>query len=365
MENSSKRYCARGKECSQYRFLSEPARLRSMSKSGLCEGCQQEMVRKSQNEVPEVEPRRKGIKEFESSALRRIQQFKRDLVLQLYLEKGPFWEVIDEAREYWDPPVYIEVPPKNYSAVRAGGGLEWLQYVYDLIPDIIPERYYSYYSEHWWEQFVSACIHFHPPETELLAFAAFSDPEPLLVFPSGVLPEWDIHNPPPHIDVDNLPGMVAPPIKMMSDSSLNTAVNEVFWHHVVEALWSRHLKPLGFSDAEVASMIDDVINNVPEVVQQVLEELERLNRPRPYIEVDEHTTLDDVKNVYLAIRETQPGPEGRRSKRDPLTAVQCTILHDRHRWTYEQIAERQGFSDFSVASKYIQRGREILAEVGQ
>src|SRR5918994_1718053 len=42
MVSPSKRYCARGSRCTQYRMLGEPAKLRSSSKSDLCEPCLRE-----------------------------------------------------------------------------------------------------------------------------------------------------------------------------------------------------------------------------------------------------------------------------------------------------------------------------------
>src|SRR5215203_2899650 len=42
MGSLSKRYCARGSRCTQYKTLGEPAKLRSSSKSDLCDRCLQE-----------------------------------------------------------------------------------------------------------------------------------------------------------------------------------------------------------------------------------------------------------------------------------------------------------------------------------
>jgi len=42
MGSVSKRYCARGSRCTQYKILGEPAKLRSSSKSDLCEPCLRE-----------------------------------------------------------------------------------------------------------------------------------------------------------------------------------------------------------------------------------------------------------------------------------------------------------------------------------
>jgi hypothetical protein len=42
MGSVAKRPCARGRQCTQYRFLGEPAKVRSSSESALCERCSQE-----------------------------------------------------------------------------------------------------------------------------------------------------------------------------------------------------------------------------------------------------------------------------------------------------------------------------------
>ena len=42
MGSVSKRYCARGSRCTQYKFLGEPAKVRSSSKGDLCEPCLRE-----------------------------------------------------------------------------------------------------------------------------------------------------------------------------------------------------------------------------------------------------------------------------------------------------------------------------------
>jgi hypothetical protein len=70
------------------------------------------------------------------------------------------------------------------------------------------------------------------------------------------------------------------------------------------------------------------------------------------------------------IREVQPHKDTNRS-RDPLVAVQCAILYDRHnqqlkdkrqrRWTYAKLGEEFGLSSARVASDYVALGREILS----
>jgi hypothetical protein len=99
------------------------------------------------------------------------------------------------------------------------------------------------------------------------------------------------------------------------------------------------------------------------------ERAERYSK-RYYIGVDDSTALEDVKSAFHMIREVQPST-GTKPSRDPLVAVQCTILHDRHnqqlkdkrqrRWTYAKLGEEFGLSSARVASDYVALGREILS----
>jgi hypothetical protein len=99
------------------------------------------------------------------------------------------------------------------------------------------------------------------------------------------------------------------------------------------------------------------------------ERAERYSK-RYYIGVDDSTALEDVKSAFHMIREVQPST-GTKPSRDPLVAVQCAILHDRHnqqlkdkrqrRWTYAKLGEEFGLSSARVASDYVALGREILS----
>ncbi len=49
----------------------------------------------------------------DSGRSKRIAKFKRDLVLDLFLRRGQFWEAIKEARQYCDHVARPAMPPQN------------------------------------------------------------------------------------------------------------------------------------------------------------------------------------------------------------------------------------------------------------
>jgi hypothetical protein len=71
-------------------------------------------------------------------------------------------------------------------------------------------------------------------------------------------------------------------------------------------------------------------------------------------------------------KQNRPRPRGK-SERDPLVAIQCAILYDRHNqkdsadgrrrtWTYERLAEHFKLKSTRAATEYVTAGREILRE---
>ena len=152
-----------------------------------------------------------------------------------------------------------------------------------------------------------------------------------------------------------------------------------------------HLQALGL---DVHAMWQDVLYK-PHVAREIYQQ-EELLKKRQYIEVHEHTTDEDVRAARRVIRaiqdkdrflvplvadpatrleifqEKQNSPRPReKSVRDPLVAIQCAILHDRHNhkdptdgrrrtWTYERLAEQFRLRSARVATAYVIAGREIL-----
>ena len=46
-----------------------------------------------------------------SSAEGRLRQLHGDLVLQLFMRRGPLWEVVDEVRDRWNITAKVQLPP--------------------------------------------------------------------------------------------------------------------------------------------------------------------------------------------------------------------------------------------------------------
>jgi hypothetical protein len=157
--------------------------------------------------------------------------------------------------------------------------------------------------------------------------------------------------------------MAAPPIKMMRDPAKVREQLTSFYEGFVNALMKQYLVPLGYTKEQVHRSI---VEQQPELWEK-LEEAERGNKEKPYVVVDEYTSLADVKRAATKIGASDgQRPVTGRPQRDPLKAVECAILHDHHEWKYEQLADRYGWErDPNLASKYVKTGRKILSGGGQ
>jgi hypothetical protein len=314
----------------------------------------------------------KNSAKLDSDALSRLQRFKRQLVLELFMKQGPFWETIEELRKRWGIEAVTQVPSPDFNLPYScdyfqnpGDYWEWDKCICSLLEDTVPERFYRYFGEDEWETFLSACVHYDPPETNLLAFATFEDPSPICVIPEDTHPGFDTASLSEDYDVESLPTMVAPPIQMLRDPRVSHDLEKTFWLYVIQELTKRYLKPLGLDDSDVAPMVGRILADAPkELYEYVVCGEKKREKLRPYIAVDEYTTEEDVRRAFRMIRATQGGPSRSRHKRDPLISVECAILHDRHGWTYEQLAHRHDWKDPSRAGKYIKVGRNVLTVVG-
>ena len=116
-------------------------------------------------------------------------------------------------------------------------------------------------------------------------------------------------------------------------------------------------------------LVEHAAWDVPGLLQEYRERYRQYSQ-RYYVEVDEHTTLDDVKGAFRMIRSIQPTKE-KKPPRDRLVSVQCAILYDRHNgadpgdgrrrlWTYSNLAKKFGLSSPRVAGTYVKLGRELL-----
>jgi hypothetical protein len=235
-----------------------------------------------------------------------------------------------------------------------------------------------------WLLFASACVLYDPPETALIQFAEYATPEPYRVSFGNSYRGEDAHK--------SL-SMLALPIREQPDSAdlRDMIMSQV--DLILDEINKHHLQALGL---DVHAMWQDVTSK-PDVIREIYRQ-EELLRKRLYIEVFEHTTDKDVRAARRAIRVMQekdrflvPGaadpatrleilkgkqnrPQRRaKSERDPLVAIQCAILYDRHNqkdsadgrrrtWTYERLAEEFRLKSARVATACVTAGREILRE---
>jgi len=235
-----------------------------------------------------------------------------------------------------------------------------------------------------WLLFASACVLYDPPETALIQFAEYATPEPYRV---------SFGNPYRGEDADKSLTVQALPIREQPDSAdlRNMIMSQV--DLILDEINKHYLQDLGL---DVHAMWQDVASK-PDVMNEIYRQ-EELLRKRLYIEVFEHTTDKDVRAARRAIRvmqerdrslvpraadpairreifeEKQNRPRPRaKSMRDPLVAIQCAVLHDRHnqkdsadgrrrKWTYERLAEHFELKSTRAATEYVMAGRKILKE---
>jgi len=84
MGSVSKRYCARGQYCTQYKSLHAPAQLRSSSKSDLCDRCVQEHPR---------DVRASRANEWKTEVLGAIEAVRVERTKSEYVGKTSLWDL--------------------------------------------------------------------------------------------------------------------------------------------------------------------------------------------------------------------------------------------------------------------------------
>jgi hypothetical protein len=279
-----------------------------------------------------------------SSADYRLYDLKSELVLSLFLKRGRFWELVQDTRSEWNITTETRLPPpgeprtlypESQPVSRELYLWEWnLQ---GIKGEVVPPRYFRASN---WPAFISACVLYDPPETGLLEFAEYGGTR------LETISQQDEEGGRP-------PEMLAPPLERWPNPYSWSAAYRDFYNEVLHEIAERYLRPAGVDPQEVFS----------EVLRAIAGRLEERVAEIPYhdvILVDEHTSQDDVRgalNMIAAARERPP--QGRR-QRDHLISVECAVLSDGHGWSYDRLAERYGWQDYSLASKYVRDGRQIL-----
>ncbi len=305
---------------------------------------------------------------LDSSAAAKLQRFTGDLVLGLFARRGAFWNAVRDMRTRWGIEATRQVPPAinpgsfHYPEFidpendehAVGIAAKWRGDLHFLQEKVVPEWHLKGIGSMQWRSFLSACVLYDPPVPGLPEFAALNDPTPhkgIAFFPN---PQQLLG-----LKWSKIPSMVAPPIKSLQDPEEVKRTEKWFYERLIQEIGERYLKPLGL---DIQDMRRNVLKNTPGLWEEY-HKRQQQNPPRECIIPDEFTTKEDVGHGFDIIAAMwQDRPSGHRFKRDPLIAVECAILHDRHEWTYEQLANRYGWQDSSRASKYIKDGRDILQE---
>lgn len=230
---------------------------------------------------------------------------------------------------------------------------KWHEEVRMLYDQAIPEDCRVSDNFFWppaWARFLSACVLFEPPVPGLVEFRESFD--------FGVLggPESPAGGSPY--------GMVAPPIVQMRDAQEAVDTTEEYYLHIIEYLVERYSEVQGLDPREVLAdaFAHAPVRKAPLGPEEILEEVASL---RWFIEVKPYHTEQDVRNAFLMVTAAHAErPKQGRPKRDTLVAAECATLKERG-WSNRQLADRYGWQDENIATKYAATGRGILKETSQ
>jgi len=380
MGSITNRHCSRGQACTQYEVLGTPANLSRYNKDDVCEQCRQAEREKHDSSASQVEKNQS----YESGLAVAVKTQRREFVIQLYRQRGPFWEAIRDIRARWHVTVDTRIPkPWPYTNLYSDAAPEgswdpdspdyseeshkawnefWEQWHGDLnsvVDRLVPEKLRIKTMSPGWQDFVAASVLYQPPGTELVAFADYAMPGAEVILKStpsaGILEKF-------LDEVERPRTMVLPPIKQIRDPREDRADEARYWNDILTTVWELYVQPqgVGFEQMLLAALESE---NLRKKNEEWNSNKPPKHGPRYYIEIDEFTTEDDVRRAFRMLSGAQQSrPRSGRPRRDRLTCVEAAVLHDSHNWTYEQLAERYDWNDETLASKYVKDGRTILAE---
>lgn len=293
-------------------------------------------------------------------------------MLQLYRQEGRFWEAVQALRTRRGikpssqlPPERLLLPLSPPSLIEQKNNVQteqerdewneanglWRDDLLSIVLKVVPERFCARHSltpARDWYGFVSACVLHHPEDDTLYKFSEIDGPP----YASSLWME-DAN------DQRNAYSSTALPIRRMVDPVDIEHIETEYWATLLDKLEELYLRPLGHN---LSDMLEDVHQKFPEIRRTRREKARHLKQRR-YIEVDEYTYEEDVRAAFSKLAAShKTRPVTGRSKRDKVMCVEAAILHDRHGWTYQQLAYRYGWSNTTRASKYIKDGRGILKE---
>src|SRR5215216_634445 len=311
----------------------------------------------------------RGVVAPDSGRAKRIAKFKRDLVLDLFLRRGQFWEAIRDARQYCGHVARTAMPPQDKDlflvffvddAGWSDHGEEVRSRITEKVPDlerhVIPDALRDRFLSREWGDFLAACIVFDPPAEKLTEFAGYGGPTQ--VSPSSTANQKELAL-----------SATAPPIQIVTDPFERDILRIVFMFEVIDAIEEevdrRH------PEIGVKSIIQGILDN-EDFARSLHSRLEEIPK-RYYLDVREDTSLEDIRHGYHVIKGLHGSRRNRSGApaRDSLIAVQCAVLYDkfneaditdrrRRKWTYKRLAEQFGLKSARAAKEYVIAGREVL-----
>jgi hypothetical protein len=227
-----------------------------------------------------------------------MRQAKRRLVLNVFLRRRAAWERVRAIRERWGIEAQTQIPPSSrgigYLPDSVGSPPEeqfgeqrerWEAKYYEWRADlsalyyaVVPEEGRdSKYLVGGWETFLSMCVCFDPPETQLEDFA-----DKIRWTYSNIIPRAGRHS------------MHDPPIVWLRDADLAEEAVTKFYEELVAALCEKYVHPQGVTTEEA---IRSIRKQNPELFVR-LGERDRANESRPYIDVKPYNTQEDITSAF-------------------------------------------------------------------
>ena len=317
----------------------------------------------------------------EPSIARQVHSFRNDLVIQLVLRSGDFWDRVNAIRSDpdWQINSVVGVPPiipegeYNYPneipgwhlpnpSVWRSSGSEWVGKMKDLFFATVPSDlclgvkplvgvmflqrlaypHYQFGRLHWspWGPFISGCVLYDPPRDRLLGFAD-------------------------HVAFDL--AVQANPIVFLRDAEAAVALERNRTDAVMRLLTEAVRERDGVDIRDLVIAIQGMSYDDP-----VYRELAHQDAPKSYVDPLAYpsTTIADAETAIRLIREAQPSSPPPPA-RDPLTAIQCAIWHDDYDWTYERLSHHFGWESqanphyvgglprWQKAERYVKQGRTL------
>lgn len=330
--------------------------------------------------------------------------FTRSLVAQLFAHEGQFWDAIRDLRAEWLLDAERRLPPSTpnllypedlYRPAAKWGEREetdeyerpeevfeqwdplrdktdyelderqrWEVGLRDVVESIVPLKFQQGVVDRGWVFFVAACALCDPPETELLAFADRCVPVSLdLVLDNEDKEEL----------ISFLTPMGSSRVRRFRDPAAIEEGEAIFWRRFVREVEERYLKPQGINAED---LIFEFMREKPELMMEKLKYLSGF-KWQHYILVDDLATEEEVVRAFRTIvkargtSSTMGAPH-----RDPLVAIQCAILHDRHndidpndrrrrKYTYETLTRTFGLKGKNAAKLHVREGRKVLRHMSE